>query len=191
MTRSTRWSRGVVGTLAVVSAISSSAARRVWAQDVKAAAKEEAAIEDAARRGLGRCPDKPAADSVTLASVVAKPDKKPRRMPGNMQITAGQGAFRLEMPEDQFHNMEGHPRRVGVTAVIDTSGRVVPGTVTITSSSSGELSMAVCHAFADQRFRPGQQAGATVLAQYNEILEFIGTAATSTLRSAKDESSVR
>ncbi len=191
MTCSTRWPRGVVAALAVLSALSGGAARHAWAQDVKEAAKEEAAIEEAARHGLGRCPDKPAADSTTLASVVAKPDKKPRRMPGNLQITAGQGAYRLEMPDDQFHNMEGHPRRVGVTAVIDTSGHVVPGTVTITSSSSGELSMAVCHAFADQRFRPGQKAGATVLAQYNETLEFIGTAATSTLRSAKDESSVR
>jgi len=171
--------------------VSSVAAHAVRAQDVKAAAKEEAAIEEAARHGLGRCPDKPAPDSATLGDVVAKPDKKPRRLPGDMQITAGQGAFRLETPDDQFHNMEGHPRRVGVTAVIDTSGRVVPGTVTITSSSSGELSMAVCHAFGDQRFRPGQKGGTTVLAQYAETLEFIGTAATSTLRSAKDESSVR
>jgi hypothetical protein len=175
----------------VLAAATGSVARNVSAQDIKAAAKEEAAIEEAARHGIGRCPDKPAPDSATLAGVIAKPDKKPRRLDSNIQITAGQGAYRLETPDDQFHNVEGHPRRVGVMAVIDSTGRVLPGSVTITSSSSGELAMAVCRAFADLRFRPGQKGGAMVFAPYSETLEFIGTSATSTARGAKDESSVR
>jgi hypothetical protein len=161
------------------------------AQDVKEAAKQQAAIERAARDGVGPCRGATVPDSALLSTVVAKPDAKPRRLPVGPGVTVDQGAFRLATPDDQFHNMEGHPRRVGVMAVIDTTGQVVPGTVAITSSSSGELAQAVCEAFPGMKFKPAKKGNALVLAQYEEKLEFLGTGARTTMRGAKDESSVR
>jgi hypothetical protein len=140
--------------------------------------------------GVGRCGGVDP-DSATLASVIAKPDSKPRRLDSSQQLSVGQGAFRLATMEDTFKNYVGHIRRVAVTALIDTTGHVVPGSVAITSSSSARLSSAVCDALPHMQFRPAKMGRAVVLAQYAESLQFIGTSATSADRGPQDQSSVR
>jgi hypothetical protein len=141
-----------------------------------------------ASNGTGRCEGN-GPDSAALANVVLKPDSKPRRI--DMDLTIGQGAFRLATSDDQFKNYGGHMRRVGVRALIDTAGHVIPGSGEITSSSSGQLSNAVCDAMAAMRFRPAKKSGSVVVAQYADNLEFIGTSATSTERGPQSQSSVR
>jgi len=156
---------------------------------VSAAAPPVAAQDKGPWNGIGRCNPATAPDSAMLAGVVAKPDSKPRHL--DSDVTIAQGAFRLATSDDQFKNYGGHIRRVAVKALIDTVGHVVPGSVEITSSSSGQLSVAVCDAMSQMRFRPAKKSGAVVLAQYADHLEFISTSATSTDRGPQSQSSVR
>jgi hypothetical protein len=122
---------------------------------------------------------------------VDHPDAKPRRLDLTQELTVGQGAYRLETDEDLDHGLAGNKYRVSVTALIDTGGRAIPGSVAITASNSGRLSQAVCDAMKTMRFKAAKKGGAPVVAMYKETLTFYSTGAGTTDRGPQSQSSVR
>ena len=140
--------------------------------------------------GVGPCPVF-GHDTTPIGDIVKNPDSKPRRVDMGQELTVGQGAYRLATDEDLDHNMVGQMRRVGVAAIIDTSGRAIPGTIAITSSTSGRLSQAICQAMSTMKFRPGKKAGVPVFAMYSEKMQFFGSSASSTDQGPQSQSSRR
>jgi hypothetical protein len=140
--------------------------------------------------GIGTCPFPPG-DAAPLGQIVDHPDAKPRRFDLTHDVTVGQGAYRLETEEDLDKNLVGTKYRVSVSALIDTTGKAIPGSVTITASDNARLSQAVCDAMKTMQFKPGKKGGAVVFAMYAERLTFYSTGAGSTDRGPQSQSSVR
>jgi hypothetical protein len=140
--------------------------------------------------GVGTCPYPPG-DTTPLGQIVDHPDAKPRRLDLSHDLTVGQGAYRLETDEDLDKGLVGNKYRVGVSALIDTAGRAIPGSVTITSSDNARLSQAICDAMKTMRFKPGKKGSSLVFAMYAEKLTFYSTGAGSTDRGPQSQSSVR
>lgn len=113
-------------------------------------------------------------DSATKASVVAKPDRKPRRQDNGVRPIAQDTKFRMltQMDMDQ-HVESGAPRKwVVATGVVDTTGHIDPKTAIIKQSSSVGLSHAVCDAWVKMAFAPAMLHGQKVPALYQERFVF-------------------
>ena len=123
---------------------------------------------------LGPCAGADVLDSATKASIVAKPDRKPRRQDNGIEP---------QVQDMKFHNLSqldldketdaGGPRKwVVITGVVDTTGHIDPKTAIVTQSSSVGLTHAVCDAWLKMAFAPAMSHGQKVPAMYQERFIF-------------------
>jgi hypothetical protein len=112
-------------------------------------------------------------DSATKASLVAKPDRKPRRQDNGIEPVVQDMKFHQLSQQDMDKEGEGGPRKwVLITGVVDTTGHIDPKTAIITQSSSVGLSHAVCDAWVKMAFAPAVSHGQKVPAMYQERFIF-------------------
>jgi hypothetical protein len=128
---------------------------------------------------LGPCAGADVLDSATKASIVAKPDRKPRRQDNGVYPNVQDMKFHMLTQFDLDKESEaGGPRKwVTITGVVDTAGHIDPKTAIITQSSSIPLSHAVCDAWVKMAFSPGIYHGQKVPAMYQERFVFEAGAA--------------
>lgn len=110
----------------------------------------------------GTCPTR-SADSVKWDQVVTTPD---------------QPAHLLPEPRPQFPmsvHRDGYKGKVVLGMVIDTSGRVMAGTVSVTASTDPTLSAWACLVAGDLRFTPALVANRPVNALSEQPLSFTAT----------------
>lgn len=94
----------------------------------------------------GRCPTRSEA-SVDWDAVVTAPEKPPRLVPASFR------QFPLHLRRD------GYSARIVLAMVIDTAGRVMPGTVGISESTDPRLSAWGCTVAFELRFVPATVGG--------------------------------
>jgi hypothetical protein len=123
---------------------------------------------------LGPCAGADVLDSATKASIVAKPDRKPRRQDNGVQPVVQDLKFHQLSQLDLDKEAEGGgPRKwVMITGVVDTTGHIDPKTAIVTQSSSVGLTHAVCDAWVKMAFAPAMYHGAKVPAMYQERFVF-------------------
>jgi hypothetical protein len=127
---------------------------------------------------LGPCAGADVLDSATKASIVAKPDRKPRRQDNGVYPMVQDMKFHMLTQYDLDKESEGGQRKwVMITGVVDTTGRIDPKTAIITQSSSIGLSHAVCDAWVKMAFSPAVYHGLKVPAMYQERFIFEAGAA--------------
>jgi len=122
---------------------------------------------------LGPCAGADVLDSATKASVVAKPDRKPRRQDNGVEPVVQDMKFHQLSQQDMDKESESGPRKwVMITGVVDTTGHIDPKTAIVTQSSSVGLSHAVCDAWVKMAFAPAMYHGQKVPAMYQERFIF-------------------
>jgi len=134
------------------------------------------ASQTAAAQGnpaLGPCAGADVLDSATKASIVAKPDRKPRRQDNGIQPQVQDLKYHSLSQLDLDKETEGGPRKwVMITGVVDTTGHIDPKTAIVTQSSSVGLTHAVCDAWVKMAFSPAMYHGQKVPAMYQERFIF-------------------
>jgi hypothetical protein len=108
----------------------------------------------------GRCPTLVADSSVKWESVVDTPDRPARMLPESRPL------FPL------FLRRDGYNGKVVLGMVIDTSGRVAPGTVSVTASTDSRLSAWACAIALDLRYAPALVANKPVNALSEQPLSY-------------------
>ena len=123
---------------------------------------------------LGPCAGADVLDSATKATIVAKPDRKPRRQDNGVEPQVQDAKFHTLSQYDLDKETEsGGPRKwVVITGVVDTTGHIDPKTAIVTQSSSVALSHAVCDAWVKMAFSPATLHGQKVPAMYQERFIF-------------------
>jgi len=122
---------------------------------------------------LGPCAGADVLDSATKASIVAKPDRKPRRQDNGVMPMVQDMKFHALTQVDLDKETEGGPRKwVVITGVVDTTGHIDPKTAIVTQSSSVGLTHAVCDAWVKMAFAPATYHGQKVPAMYQERFIF-------------------
>jgi hypothetical protein len=123
---------------------------------------------------LGPCAGADVLDSATKASIVAKPDRKPRREDNGVMPMVQDMKFHTLTQLDLDKETEGGgPRKwVVITGVVDTTGHIEPKTAIVTQSSSVGLTHAVCDAWVKMAFSPAMYHGQKVPAMYQERFIF-------------------
>jgi len=110
----------------------------------------------------GLCPTR-FADSVKWDNVVTGPDQPARMLPES----------RPRFPV--YLRRDGYDAKVVLGMVIDTLGRVVPGTVSVTASTDPKLSAWACTIALDLRYAPALVANKPVNALSEQPLSFAAT----------------
>ena len=108
----------------------------------------------------GRCPTLVADSSVKWDSVVDTPDRPARMLPESRP------------PFPMFLRRDGYSGKVVLGMVIDTLGRVVPGTVSVTASTDSKLSAWACTIALDLRYAPALVANKPVNALSEQPLSY-------------------
>jgi hypothetical protein len=123
---------------------------------------------------LGPCAGADALDSATKASIVAKPDRKPRRQDNGVVPQVQDAHFHTLSQVDLDRETEsgGQRKWVMISGVVDTTGHIDPKTAIVTQSSSIALSHAVCDAWVKMAFSPAVWHGQKVPAMYQERFIF-------------------
>jgi hypothetical protein len=110
----------------------------------------------------GSCPTQ-FADSVKWDNVVTVPDQPARMLPES----------RPQFPV--YLRRDGYDAKVVLGMVIDTLGRVMPGTVSVTASTDPKLSAWVCMIAFELRYAPARVANKPVNALSEQPLSFAAT----------------
>jgi hypothetical protein len=123
---------------------------------------------------LGPCAGADVLDSATKASIVAKPDRKPRRQDNGVTPQVQDAHFHTlsQMDLDKETASGGQRKWVMISGVVDTTGHIDPKTAIVTQSSSIALSHAVCDAWVKMAFAPAVWHGQKVPAMYQERFIF-------------------
>lgn len=123
---------------------------------------------------LGPCAGADVLDSATKASIVAKPDRKPRRQDNGVYPNVQDMKFHMltQFDLDKETEAGGQRKWVMITGVVDTTGHIDPKTAIVTQSSSIGLSHAVCDAWVKMAFSPAVSHGQKVPAMYQERFVF-------------------
>jgi hypothetical protein len=123
---------------------------------------------------LGPCAGADVLDSATKASLVAKPDRKPRRQDNGVTPQVQDMKFHTlsQLDLDKETNAGGQRKWVMITGVVDTTGHIDPKTAIVTQSSSVGLTHAVCDAWVKMAFSPAVYHGQKVPAMYQERFIF-------------------
>jgi hypothetical protein len=125
---------------------------------------------------VGRCVEMRNVDIGAIGDVVEDPSQPAKRIEDGVDAVARDSAYRVVAmtlsPDDDppFLN-RGALHATGV-AIIDTTGRPVPGSVVVTASDDMALTRGICEAMPRMRFRPAQVNGRKVRALYREEFTF-------------------
>ena len=125
---------------------------------------------------VGRCAEARNVDIGAIGDVVEDPQVPAKRIENGIDAVARDTdysivAMTLSPDDDPPFVNHGALRATGV-AIIDTTGRPVPGSVVVTESDNMALTRGLCEAMPHMRFRPAQVNGRKVRALYREEFVF-------------------
>ena len=130
---------------------------------VSAATASAQNAADGGRLGAGPCPGFDAT-SFNWDLVVSDPDTVARLKPGSRAPRYPKSMFR-----------DGYRASALVSFVVDTTGRVVPGTSSVIEASDDTYRQWACDAVKELRFEPAQRAGQHVAALTAQPFIFTAT----------------
>ena len=131
---------------------------------IAGAAQAQSAPADSAFR-TGSCPTG-SESTVNWDAVVASPETPPRVLPASLP------RFPAHLRRDGYH------ARIVIAMVIDTAGRVMPGTVSISESTDPQLSAWGCTIAFELRYVPATVADHRVNALSEQPLSYNATVRT-------------
>jgi TonB family protein len=130
-----------------------------------------ASAQESSRRGpfvTGECPGNKE-PALNWATVTTEPDIAPR-LPANRPVQSMLPRYPSEMYRD------GYRGRIVLSMVIDTTGRVVAGTVSIIESTDEVFSRWGCNAASRLKFEPARVKGRPVAVLWSVPFSFSATA---------------
>ena len=142
------------------------------------AADELAAVPARAAKDstVGRCIETRNVDIGALGDVVEDPQQPAKRIEDGVDAVARDSVYRVVAmtlsPDDDPPFMQHGALRATAVAIIDTSGRVVGGSVVVTESDDMALTRGICEAMPHMRFRPAEENGRKARALYREEFLF-------------------
>jgi hypothetical protein len=142
------------------------------------AADELAAVPGRAAKDstVGRCVETRNADIGAISDVVEDPSQPAKRIEDGVDAVARDSAYRVVAmtlsPDDDPPFLDHGALRATGVAIIDTTGRPVPGSVVVTESEDMALTRGICDAMPHMRFHPAQESGRKVRALYREEFTF-------------------
>ena len=113
--------------------------------------------------GVGACRTSAAAESPIWARLTADADSAPRLLPGTVPIAP-------RFLRDRSGNYRG---RVLLSFVVDTTGWVVPETISVDESTDARLSEWACKVAVMLRYRPAYKNGVAVYVLKDQPLSYI------------------
>jgi hypothetical protein len=125
---------------------------------------------------VGRCVETRNVDIGAIGDVVEDPSQPAKRIENGVDAVARDTAYRVVAmtlsPDDDPPFLDHGALRATAVAIIDTSGRPVPGSVVVTEADDMALTRGLCEAVPHMRFRPAQEGGRKVRALYREEFTF-------------------
>jgi len=113
--------------------------------------------------GVGPCNSSAAAGSPIWERLTADPDSAPRLLPGTVPIAP-------RSLRDAAGNYRGQAL---LSFVVDTTGWVVPGTISVEESNDARLSEWACKVAVMLRYRPAYKNGAAVFVLKDQSLSYV------------------
>jgi hypothetical protein len=113
--------------------------------------------------GVGVCRTGATAESAIWARVTANADSAPRLLSGTVPIAP-------LFLRDRSGNYRG---RVMLSFVVDTTGWVVPGTISVDESTDARLSEWACKVAVTLRYRPAHKSGVAVYVLKDQPLSYV------------------
>jgi hypothetical protein len=113
--------------------------------------------------GVGACRTTAAPEPAIWARVIADADSAPRLLPGTVP---GAPMFL----RDRSGNYRG---RVLLSFVVDSTGWVVPGTISVDESTDARLSEWACKVAVVLRYRPAHKGGVAVYVLKDQALSYV------------------